>query len=438
MINRACNPCDNVQTSALIEDCRKRTQDEVNYKKIYTLDNGKEVVYFHSSNIDIVRVDFLYPNNNNSDWQPLKALMANKMITEGTSKHTSQEIAEILDSRGVYIDKTVDVTSANVSVMMLKKHVDYILPLLYDMLTDAQFPENEYNVILNKTKQNFLNQMMKNAYVARREFYKAIFGEQHPCGRFIEEADFAALAIEDLKAIYRNTYALEKCEIFLSGNITDDVLKTMNAVFGSCRLGASSEVVSFPEKAIYVPQKRYIERPDSVQSTVRIGKFETDDSLQNDVVTLSELTIANTVLGGYFGSKLIKNVREDKGYCYSIHSMLEYRKDCSIFFITTDVGKEVKDNAAEEIYKELDDLCTKPISQEELAVVKNYLVGDFIRNIDGVFEVAERCKLMSISGFPTNFNSVYLDTLENITPQRICEVANKYLSKETMSQIIVG
>lgn len=428
MINRSINPKGNLILKTSSIDTNKLLPS------YYTMDNGKNIVVFKSDSIDIVKIDFVFEAGKAYQTKKLTSLFVNKLITEGTSKHTAKQIAEILDYRGVYIEKYNDSTISSISVLMIKKYAEEILPLLYEIFTEATFPDNEFEVALKKYKQNYLNDMMKPQYLARKKFYESIYGRNHVYGSFASEVDFDLLTIEDVRNFHNKNYKLNNCTIFASGNIDKNILAIINQLFGK-PIREQSFTPIIPQPIFTQPEKIYVPKQDAVQSAIRIGKVL---NTTWDTTDFTDLMIANTILGGYFGSKLTTKIREEKGYCYSIYSMVQAIRGTCVFFITTEVGKEVKDNAIEDIYNELQDICSTPISTEELEVVKNYLIGDFIRSIDGVFEISERHKQMVTNHSTELFTDNYLKSIDNITPTKIYEISNIYLNKDSMTQIIVG
>ncbi len=428
MINRTINPNKNLKLNTTNIDRSNLLP------QFHKMDNGNNIVCFNSQSVDIVKIDFVFEAGKAYQSHMLSAMIANKLITEGTSKHTAKEIAEILDYRGIYIDKNIDSTTATISVLMVKKYVLEILPLLHEILTDAVFPENEFQITINKSKQRFLNEMMKTNYVARRTFYQNIFGKEHIYGSFASEKDFDKLTVDNVREFYNKHYHIDNCKIFVSGNIDDNILVTINQLFGQKKTSSLLSPI-VPKPVFLLPTQVYIPKADAVQSTIRIGKV-LDTTW--DTTDFTEIMLANTILGGYFGSKLTANIREEKGYCYSIYSMVQAFRGANVFFITTEVGKDVTHDAVKEIYNELSNMSTQPVSNEELEVVKGYLIGDFIRSIDGVFEIADRYKTMVTSHSSEVFTDNYLKTIDSITPEKICQISAKYLDKDSMTQIIVG
>ena len=148
--------------------------------------------------------------------------------------------------------------------------------------------------------------------------------------------------------------------------------------------------------------------------------------------------VLNTVLGGYFGSRLMSNIREDKGYTYGIYSNTQAGRDYIFFNVFSDVGLEVAESAMSEFYNEIDRLCSESIPDAELDLVRSVMKGDFIRSIDGVFERAERFRLMSLKGITEQFTAQLHQAIETVTPAQLRDIAQRRFARDTMVDIIVS
>jgi len=144
------------------------------------------------------------------------------------------------------------------------------------------------------------------------------------------------------------------------------------------------------------------------------------------------------VFGGYFGSRLMANIREDKGYTYGIGSAMVSFRHAGYFTISTEVGAEVTKDAIKEIYFELNKLQTEKISENELSLIRNYMLGTFLRSIDGPFALADRFKGIYFNGLNYDYYERYVETIKSITPKQLQDLANKYLKKDEMIELVVG
>ena len=165
--------------------------------------------------------------------------------------------------------------------------------------------------------------------------------------------------------------------------------------------------------------------PNAVQSTIRIGRIL---PLPWDSTDYARFLVLNTVLGGYFGSRLMSNLREDKGYTYGIYSMTQIYRGSIVFFLTADVAAEATQSAVDEIFQEIKRLQQQPVTDEELDRVRNYMMGDLIRSIDGVFDISERYRHIAATHVTEQLTANLLDAILHVTPDQLQTLAQTYLT----------
>jgi predicted Zn-dependent peptidase len=149
------------------------------------------------------------------------------------------------------------------------------------------------------------------------------------------------------------------------------------------------------------------------------------------------MIVLNTILGGYFGSRLMSNIREDKGYTYGIHSYMYNQVNQSAYLITTEAGKDVCEAAIKEIYYEMDVLKNELVDAEELELVKNYLLGTILGDLDGAFQIMQRWKSLILNGFTKERFNKNIDLYKHITPEQLQALANKYYQQENFYELVV-
>ena len=148
--------------------------------------------------------------------------------------------------------------------------------------------------------------------------------------------------------------------------------------------------------------------------------------------------MVNTILGGYFGSRLMANIREEKGYTYGIGSRMVSMNNAGYIYISTEVGTNVCDDAVNEIYKEIDKLRNELVSSEELNLVKNYMMGDFLRSADGPFALADKFKKIMFYDLSYSYYDEFVKTVKTITPEQIQSLADQYLNPDDLYELVVG
>ncbi|WP_374164204.1 M16 family metallopeptidase [Arcticibacter sp. MXS-1] len=397
------------------------------------LDNGIPVYVVNSGDQGMVRIELIFNNVNWNVVKPLQAFATNSMITEGTSTLSAFKIAERIDYYGAFLQNDYNYDVSSVTVYSLGKHLDHVLSVVKEVITDAIFPEEELETFKTNQKQKLLVNLEKNDFVARRTFNNALFGETL-YGYNIEAADYDRLTREELVEYFHLAYQPKNCSILVSGHVDDSVLNLLNKYFGrnwDKSLSVAKNVFSF---AVQTGDSYFIERPEAIQSALRVGQI----SINRAHPDFPALQVLNTILGGYFGSRLMANIREDKGYTYGIGSALVSLQHSGYFFIASEVGAEVATATMTEIESEIKILQTELVTEEELSLVKNYMLGAFLGSLENAFSHADKFKNIWFSGLDYDYYDRYIRTVREIKPDTLLELARFYLNFDSLNKVIVG
>lgn len=396
------------------------------------LDNDVPVFTIFSGEQDLVRIEFLFNNVNWNPEKPLQAIAVNALLNNGTNKLSAKEIAEKIDFYGAFFQTEYNQDQSSVTLYTLNKHLHSVLPIVKDVLSESQFPQKELDIYIQNQKQKLQVNLQKNDVLSRKEFSNALFGDT-AYGVDIQLKHYDAVRQEDLVAYFKNAYAPNNCTIVVAGKFDDKGFELLNNEFGRNWNNGSAVKNSFSFKA---PEKKivYKEKAESLQSAIRIGQL----SITRKHEDFAGLQILNTVLGGYFGSRLMANIREDKGYTYGIGSGIVSLHNAGYFFIGTEVGADVCSDALTEIYKEIESLKTEVIGDEELSLVKNYMLGSMLGSLENVFSHADKFKNIYFSGLDYSYYENYISKVKSITADELLVLANKYLNTENFTEIVVG
>lgn len=389
---------------------------------------------YRSTTTDLIRLDLLFEAGSAYQPQPLCASAANKLCTVATRDMDSAALSEFMDYRGVIVETNCEVLQNTITVYMLRRYADEVLPIVANMLSCPSFAENDFRPWQAKRRHEILANEQRSATQARRLFYEALFGVNHPLGRHAEASDVDRLSIDTVRS-----YFFEKSSsptgIILAGNIDDELFKILNSccfniVSRSAALTSLSPSTKPNAEAILHHQLQ-----NSVQTTLRVGRVI---PMAWDSLDYARLMLAVTVLGGYFGSRLMSNLRENKGYTYGIYARTQIYRGTIVFYITADVAAGTAKKAIDEIMKELRRLCDEPIMDDELQLVKTVMTGDFLRSVDGIFERAARYADMVGCDINERFTDNLREILIKATPAEIQHVANLYLKPEDMVVCTAG
>ena len=402
--------------------------------QVITLSNGIPLYVVNVGEQPVIKIEFIFEAGSWQEPQNGVSSFTSKMISEGTSKHSSAEISEYFDKFGSFIESGQGLDRANLVVYGLKKHLSFLLPMVQELLNDAIFPEKELETFKNIQQQTLQVNSEKTAFIANKTFRKKVFGNVHPYGNSMTEKAIEGINQEVLIDFYRNYWQGEPYRIYLSGNVGEAEIKQIEQYFGSNIISQSASNKTFADAVLPKKENILIEKEGAMQSSIRMGK-QLMTRKHPDFFTM---LLLNEVLGGYFGSRLMKNIREEKGLTYGISSNLALFGQAGYFVIGTDVKREFTQQTIDEIHKEIKILQTELITGDELEVVKNYMVGSFAGSLNTPFDIADRYKVIFSENLPLDFYDNYIPTIQQISDVMLLEAANKYLAIDSLFEVVVG
>ncbi len=399
----------------------------------YTLDNGIGVHIIEAGSQDVIKIDVIFPAGAVQAGKPLLASVTNKALCEGTSAFTSAQLSEKIDYFGAYISQYAHYHHAEVSLITLTGFLSGTLPLLEDIIKNPIFPTKELETILSKRKQEFLIDGEKVKTIAARSLSRRLFGD-HPYGNMLDMSHFDGISQGDVMAFHKRAYTPQGTHIIVSGQPGADFKNLLNRHLG----GAWGQPIVSDEAALdfkpTLPQTIFIPKDNAVQSALRIGR----PLFPKTHPDYHGIQVLNTVLGGYFGSRLMTNIREEKGLTYGISSFISAHQLAGTLVIATEVEAQNRELAVTEIFREMEKLRTELISEEELSLVKNYMLGDVIRNFDGPFATSDNYKELIDGMLDVSYFQQRFDTIKTISAADLLRLANAYLQPNDFLTIIVG
>ena len=398
--------------------------------------NGIPLNIIRAGAQDVIRMDVLIGGGQCHQQQPLQAMFTNRMLREGTSSYTSAQIAEKLDFYGAWLELSSSLNCGFLTLYSLNKYFPYVMEIISDMLMHPLFPERELDVVKEVNKQQFLVNSTRVEVISRKCFNRSLFGENHPFGRYAEEEDYGKITPEVLKEFYRTYYHSSNCSVYVSGKVTSDIVRCIEEQIGNSPWGMIREMpqIQLPEPCRSVDTHFYIEREDALQSSLKMGDFVMD-RLHPDFL---KCRITVTLFGGYFGSRLMSNIREDKGYTYGIGAGVVNYPGRSVLAISTEADNCYVDDIIREVHTEMDRLRNDLASQEELDMVKSYMLGDLSRSYEGPFSLSDAWIYVETAGLDDEFFVRFMDAVRNVTCEDVRLMAQKYLCRETLIDVVAG
>ena len=399
------------------------------------LGNGVLLHFIEGRAQEALRIDFLFSGGYGVQRLPLQALFTNRMLREGTADYTASEISRRLDYYGAWLEAYVMQGCNRLTMYSLNKYVEPVLDLLESMVKRPLFPQKNLSVVRNSNKSFYKINSRKVETVAQRHFENMLWGESHPLGHIVCAGDYDAITRDLLVEYHNSVYSNSRLEIFLTGKFDDRIVEALNERFGNGEWGGSfvlPEVDAMPAAPIF--GRRNVALGGTLQSGVKVG-FMALDSDDKDYNKFRFLTV---LLGGYFGSRLMSNIREDKGYTYHIEAEIDAYGKKNAFMITTETANEYVERLLEEVSSEIELLRDELVGESELELVRNYTLGELCREYEGAFQKTEAFISVWQSGQPFSALNDCLEAVRTVTAEELRELARKYLVQEKMSTVVAG
>ena len=397
------------------------------------LNQGRKLYFFQTPGLNAVKLEIL-GKAQRLDLSLNKSLVPSftlQMLTEGTEQFSESELSEFFDFHATEVHPMLNFSHEGLSLVTTKKHLFDVLPVFCSLFDQAVFPEESLQKKKSQRKLGIRMEREKSASRASQLFRKALFGSDHPYGLEITEDHVDAVERQDLIEHYQ-TKLFQETEIFLCGDLSEDEVQLITNQLAKTPTRAAKSRGHFPE--IQTSPSIIEERLQALQSSIRLGGW----SIPKNHPDFQALSVFNTILGGYFGSRLIKNIREDKGHTYGIHSSLAEIGDRCYWVIGADVQKVHREEVISEIYKEIELLATEPLSSKEMEVVRNYLIGQMLGRFSSSFDLIDRFRAVHHSGLDFDFYRKKLEFLRKFTAEEILQIGQKYFSSPPFVEVIVG
>lgn len=396
--------------------------------------NGLTAHIINAGEQDVIKLELVFKAGRMHENAKGVAGAVSQLLRDGTNKRSSKEISETFDFYGASISTQAFIDTSSVSLYTLNKHLSKLLPLLKEVLTDAVFPQRELETYIQNNKQKLLVNLEKVEFLSQRKFTSSLFGENHPIGYTTNENDLNNLNTDLLKQFYSSRFQPQYCTAIISGRVTDETIKLIEEYFGKDLISDNKIATLSTEISPLDGNEFYEFKTDAVQSAIRIGKR----FINRRHADYHKVKVMNMIFGGYFGSRLMSNLREDKGYCYGVYSSVASFLNDAYLCIAAEVNADSTADAVTQIKNELNLLCTDKVSDEELKLVKNYIMGTILSDTDGPFNVSEIVKHLVVYDLELNEFQKGITEMMSTTSDDILQLANKYFVPSTMNDVIVG
>ena len=399
----------------------------------FTLDNGVEVYAVDAGAEDVLQLEWIFFAGNWYEEQNMVAATANYLLKNGTTQKNAFEINEHFEYYGSHLNRACYNETSTISLHCLNKHIAHLLPVVRELITEATFPEHELQLYKQNNKQRLEVSLKKSEFVAGRLIDEYVYGIQHPYGVYSTYESYDALTAEHLKAFYKKYYQEGRCIIFVAGKLPADISEQLNKNFGTLSINNAIAVKEHPQLPASEKKYRIVNDINGVQGSIRLARPFPNRHHPDFQKTM----VLNSLFGGFFGSRLMSNIREDKGYTYGIHSYIQNHIHPTAWMISTEAGRDVCEATIQEVFKEMALLRNELVDDEELLLVKNYMLGSVLGDLDGPFHIIAKWKNIILNNLPPTFFYDSVNAIKSVSAGELKALANKYLVPEAFYELVV-
>ena len=363
--------------------------------------------------------------------------LTNAVAVDGTTTMTSEEIAEVLDFNGSW-------TSGNVGLHRLTRHFfslnsrfDDVLPVIADIIESPVFPDHESAVGCEKSARQAELEREKERFYSDNEVNRLLKGRRSRSARVAEPDELRALTADDLRRAYRRAFNPLNMTVYLSGRLTPHIVDAVASRFEAMKAhGEGVGPAASDFKADGKPRRVDIPRPGALQSAISAG-IATPVGRRDDDYEM--LRIAVVALGGYFGSRLMLNIREDKGYTYGIGASLMGYPDESFLRISTQCDNRYANSVIDEIRAELLRLQSPDsFNADEIERLRSFVTTLLTAELDSPFAIMNHHAVLDDVGAPADYFARQQRALASMTPESLAGMARRYLSPENLYIAVAG
>lgn len=365
------------------------------------------------------------------------ASMTAAMLTQGTKNHSALDISNSLQAIGAQVNGGAGWDNSGVSMQTITKNLDKALDIYADVVTNAAFPDQEFQQLKRRTLGGLLQRKASATAVAGVVYDKVLYGEQ-PYGRQLtgDEKTIKALGRDDLASFYRANYVPNNSTLIVVGDVQPaDIKARLERAFANWKAGDVKPFNLSEQRMAAKPAIYIVDKPGAAQSSVSIGAV----GIERSNPDFYAVQVMNSILGGGGTARLFMNLREDKGYTYGAYSRFTPRRAAGPFSASGEIQTVSTKEAVQEFLKEINGIRgARPVTQTELEVNKQSFIRRFPAGFETVGGISNQLANLVTYNLPDSYFNDYIRNINAVTVDDVNRVANKYLDPSKMAIVIVG
>ncbi len=394
--------------------------------RIVTAD-GIQLDYYNGGSQEVCQLDLMWQGGLSEAPSQSVAKLMTMLMREGTGAHSADEISEILDFNGALLKIIATQHHTTLTLLSLNSKITHVLPLVAEIITTPTFDETLLAKYREIEIQNLMLQLSNVSTLSANELSRLLKGPDHPQAVVPTPESVEGITSEDLGLWHRRVILDGRPKVFLSGQITGDLLEAVTRMLADIPSHNPMPLSLVPYDPM-PPVTALVTKPGAVQAAINMGI----PSLRRDHPDYILLRFTVIALGGYFGSRLMKNIREDKGYTYGIVSFLAGGREGSDIMIMAQADASYVGDLIREVGLEMDKLASELMPDDEMMRLRQYIASSLMENLDSPFAIMEYYKTIESVDLPAGYFERQVETLETLTPEMIRDTAARYLKPSLM------
>jgi zinc protease len=425
------------RTASLVPDLAPEREVRWPQRTQSTLANGLEVILVESRTIPKFHGELFFRSGNAAAAERAVALaeMTATMVRTGTARSSSRQIEERLRGLGADLSVSAGQDTTAISFAGLSDQARPLLQLVSELAREASFPAAEFERERRQRLEEVKLERTQPGFLAGERLRKALF-EKHPYALVSPTEDqVAAYSIDQLQTVYRDFYTPRIAILLLVGDFDPARMQTeIEQVFGSWS-GEKPIAREWPAPAAPKGRRVYLVHvPGAVQAQILCGCH----AITRKHPDWIKLGLTNSLYGGAFNSRLVMNIREDKGYTYSPRSAVNPLRQYGYFSVSAAVRNEVVAASLTEIFYEIDRLRSLPVPDNELLDAQNYLTGVFSMGLATQSGLLSQISTLALNELPADYLETYRQKVRAVTPGDVLTASRGYFDSANMQIVVVG
>lgn len=393
-----------------------------------TLSNGIRLHTIKGGSQEVVQLSVTWQGGCLEAPHPMVATLMAALMSQGTVTHSGAEISELLDFHGAMLRISAGQHVMSLQLTALNSMLSDVMPVVREVICEPSFPQAAFDALHEIEVNNFLLSQSKVPVLCTQALARLIKGPTHPESVVPTLEQVRAISIGQVKDFYKRLVTSEGCEAYLGGNFSAAIYSEVLNMLESLPVRGEAMKKHIVPYSPGQPATVLVEKPGAVQAAIEIG-LPSIPRFHPDYIPLRLSVMA---LGGYFGSRLMKNIREDKGYTYGIAAYLLGNQEGSYISVMAQTDAAYIDAVIEEVGREMERLAREPLPSDEMMRLRQYASSTLLEILDSPFAIIDHYKVIESVGLPEGYFDNQVHWVRTISPDVIMEMARKYIIPSQM------